>query len=157
MELHLKKLLMKYSLSLITSAIVISNPLLSEAKTEFKDCPECPIMLEIPAGDFSMGSPETEERAITLQQLGAAVWTQIERRCAAEKWEGSRPGPPGGDDKPTWTSVPLEPATVCLYDVDTYIIRPATVSRQCSFVELVALAAQLPISFVSHWCAGTAL
>ena len=53
---------MKYALSLITSAIVISNPLLSEAKTEFKDCPECPIMLEIPAGDFSMGSPETEER-----------------------------------------------------------------------------------------------
>ena len=101
--------------------------------------------------------PKTEERAITLQQLDATVWTQIERRCAAEKWEGSRPGPPGDDGKPTWTSVSLEPATVCLYDVDTYIIRPATVARQCSFVELVALAAQLPISFVSHWCAGTAL
>ena len=96
---------------------------------------------------------KTEERAITLQQLEATVWTQIERRCAAEEWEGSRPGPTGTDGKPTWTSVRLKPATVCLYDVDKYIIRPATVNRQCSFVELVALIAQPPIYFVSHWCA----
>ena len=36
-------------------------------------------------------------------------------------------------------------------DVDTYIIRPATVRRQCSFMELVASALQLPDYFVSHW------
>ena len=94
---------------------------------------------------------KTEERAVTLQQLEHTVWAQIGRRCAAEAWEGSRPGPPGADKKPTWTSVRLAPETVCLYDVDTYIIRPATVRRQCSFMELVASSLQLPHYFVSHW------
>ena len=27
----------------------------------FKDCPECPEMLVVPAGSFIMGSPESEE------------------------------------------------------------------------------------------------
>ena len=82
------------------------------------------------------------------------MWAQVERRCAAEEWEGSRPGPTGADGKPTWTSVRLKPETACLYDIDKYVIRPATVKRQSSFVELVAVVAQPPTYFVSHWCAA---
>jgi formylglycine-generating enzyme required for sulfatase activity len=30
-------------------------------KDSFKDCPECPDMVVVPAGEFMMGSPEDEE------------------------------------------------------------------------------------------------
>ena len=33
----------------------------------FRDCPECPLMVEVPAGSFLMGSPATEERRQTKE------------------------------------------------------------------------------------------
>ena len=91
----------------------------------------------------------TEHRAISLDQLGA-VTAQIERRCLPEGWTGDF-YPPQVIAKETRK---LAPTKVRLYDADKYIIRPATVARQCSFVELVALTPQSPDYFVSHWCAG---
>ena len=78
-----------------------------------------------------------EHRAITLPQL-RAVKAQIGRRCPAEGWT-------------TWKGEPLTPATVALYDVNTFVILPGTVTLQCSFVELLATGPQLPKWFVSHW------
>ena len=78
-----------------------------------------------------------EHRAITLPQL-RAVKAHIGRRCPAEGWT-------------TWQGESLMPATVALYDVNTFVILPGTVNRQCSFVELLATGPQLPKWFVSHW------
>ena len=80
---------------------------------------------------------KTEERGITLAQL-RAVKANISRRCTEQGWA-------------TWTGQPLTPAAVSLYDTAKYIILPATVAQQCSFVELVAREAQSPHWFVSHW------
>ena len=80
---------------------------------------------------------KTEERGITLPQL-RAVKAQIDRRCVAEAWTD-------------WEGRALRPETVSLYDAAKYVIKPATVERQCSFVELFAAAPQLPKWFVSHW------
>ena len=80
---------------------------------------------------------KTEERGITLPQL-RAVKAQIDRRCVAEAWTD-------------WEGRALRPETVSLYDAAKYVIKPATVERQCSFVELFASAPQLPKWFVSHW------
>jgi len=79
----------------------------------------------------------TEERAITLKQL-RAVLAQIDRRCAVEEWSG-------------FTGDTLKPEEVNLYDVNKYVILPATVEKQCSFVELFASSPQKPRFFVSHW------
>ncbi len=32
------------------------------AETSFRDCPSCPLMVPLPAGEFMMGSPESETR-----------------------------------------------------------------------------------------------
>ena len=79
----------------------------------------------------------TEHRAISLTQLTAVI-AHIERRCDREGWA-------------TWKDEPLTPETVSLYDADKYFIRPFTVARECAFVEMVAIADQPPLWFVSHW------
>ena len=89
---------------------------------------------------------KTEERGITLTQLGA-VRSQIQRRCAAEGWAGDFYPP----EVPAKETRALAPENVRLYDAAKHVIKPATVERQCSFVELFASAAQLPKWFVSHW------
>jgi len=83
--------------------------------------------------------PKTELRAATVDQL-QAVAKHIERRCEAEGWADSR--------KP---SVKLTARTVNLYAADGYVIKPATEARQCAYIELVALYAQPPKWFCSHW------
>ena len=96
-----------------------------------------------------IGRPEL--RGITLVQL-RAVEASIKRRCAAEGWQGGRPiGPPDADGKPTLQTVALVVEIVNLYDADKYVIRPLTVARKCSFVEMVARAEQSPKWFVSDW------
>ena len=93
----------------------------------------------------------TEHRAISLDQL-EVVTAQIGRRCVSEGWTGDFFPP----QVPTKETRRLTPAMVRLYDADKYVIRPATVARQCSFVEMVACKPQRPDYFVSHWCAGVA-
>ena len=91
----------------------------------------------------------TEERAISLVQL-EAVWANIERRCKKEKWKGGRPNGTDAEGKPQWMTVALKPENVNLYDADTYVIRPLTVERRCSLVEVLAAGPQPPDWFVSH-------
>ena len=42
---------------------------------------------------------------------------------------------------------------VNLYDLDKYVIRPATEEKQCAMVELMASGEQPPDFFVSHYWA----
>src|SRR5262249_22196061 len=39
------------------------------ALSEFKDCADCPQMVVIPAGDFTMGSPPTEQQAAAQHRV----------------------------------------------------------------------------------------
>lgn len=53
-------------LSIFLILIIITLSLFAQDKTNlkagqtFKDCPTCPEMVVIPAGNFMMGSPENE-------------------------------------------------------------------------------------------------
>src|SRR5438477_7864198 len=42
------------------------------ALTEFRDCAECPHMVVIPAGEFTMGSPPAEQNAETQHRVTIA-------------------------------------------------------------------------------------
>merc|ERR1740124_1764282 len=83
--------------------------------------------------------PGDEQRGITLRQLRAVV-ANIIRRCKKEGWSDHK-----------GKLLTLE--TVTLYDVDKYVIRPFTVSRQLSFVSCLpsTAGAQPPRFFISHW------
>ena len=89
---------------------------------------------------------KTEERGITIRQL-RCVWAEIQRRCVPEQWVAVRPSSEG------WVQVALTPGIVNLYDVDKYLIRPATVEHKCALVELMAKGPQKPKWFVSHFWA----
>lgn len=56
-----------------------------------------------------------------------------------------------------WKGEPLTPQLVNLYDVCGYVIKPATVEPQSSYIELVAEGPQRPKTFVSHWCNSSLL
>ena len=114
--------------------------------------------------------PETEERGISPRQL-LALWMHIEASCVKEGWVGAREftaenadlpwveeGKPtvlSTKEMPVWHKIKLTPKLVNLYDCNSYVIKPATSRRRCSYVELVAenVARQMPKWFVSHWCA----
>jgi hypothetical protein len=83
--------------------------------------------------------PKAELRAATVDQLQALA-KHIERRCEAEGWADSRD-----------PSIKLTARTVSLYAADGYVIRPATEARKCAYIELVAICAQPPKWFCSHW------
>ena len=83
--------------------------------------------------------PETELRAATVRQL-EAVAKHIKRRCEAEGWADNQD-----------PSTKLTAKTVNLYSANEYVIRPATEERKCAYIELVALCAQQPKWFCSHW------
>lgn len=90
--------------------------------------------------DLSKGGcviSKTEARAITLLQL-RQVFKHIERRCVTEQWVDR-------------LGNLLTPDKVTLYDTATHVIKPATLTRQCSLVELMATGPQRPAWFVSHW------
>ena len=93
---------------------------------------------------------KTEERAISLVQL-EAVEANVVRRCEKEKWKGGRPDGTDAEGKPKWKTVALTPETVNLYDADKYLIKPVTVARRCSLVEVLAAGPQPPDWFVSHF------
>ena len=108
------------------------------------------IDLEFRALDGGCKIELTEERAISLVQL-EAVWANIERRCEKEKWEGGRPDGTDAEGKVKWKTVALTPESVNLYDADKYLIKPVTVARRCSLVEVLAAGPQPPDWFVSHF------
>jgi hypothetical protein len=86
---------------------------------------------------------KTEERGLLLEQL-RKVYAHIERRLASDRYWRAKP--PGSKPLPI-----TDPKAVTLYDAAKYVIKPATVQAQCSMVELMATASQLPKWFVSHW------
>lgn len=45
---------------LLTSLLMAGSAFAQEPGETFQDCPECPTMVVVPAGDFMMGSPENE-------------------------------------------------------------------------------------------------
>ena len=86
----------------------------------------------------------TELRGITLTQL-RDLWTKIAGRADEggylQGWK-ERNGNTCHKD------------TVSLYSVVKYLVKPETLERKCSYVELVAppgTEAQTPRWFVSHW------
>jgi len=83
--------------------------------------------------------PKPELRAITVGQLNKLT-KHVKRRCEPEEWADSR------DPSNKFT-----PETFNLYAMDVYVIRPATEARECAYVELVAICAQPPKWFCSHW------
>ena len=78
-----------------------------------------------------------EERGMNLQQL-RGLSGQIDRRCIAEGWT-------------TVAGDRLTPETVTMHDAVRYVIKPATATRLCSYVEVFAPAPQPPEWVVSHW------
>jgi hypothetical protein len=66
---------------------------------------------------------ETAARGISVRQL-LVLYELVKRRCVAEGWTN-------------WAGELLTPETVNLYDLNKYVIMPATKAHQCSYVELV--------------------
>ena len=59
---------------LITAPVAIAMPRLSSGeKKMFKDCADCPQMVVIPAGDFTMGSPDDEPKRVNEHEDQARV------------------------------------------------------------------------------------
>lgn len=95
-------------------------------------------------GRCVMESPA--ERGITLKQLRRLTRHVTRRLRGGEVWLVSRYREMG------WQEVEMAvPEDVVLYDVNTYVILPATTSERCSMVELLAEHEQKPDYFVSHW------
>ena len=57
------------TLALCTGALALSGcgESIPVAGDEFKDCDDCPTMVEIPAGSFQMGHPKEEEPWLTIE------------------------------------------------------------------------------------------
>ena len=85
---------------------------------------------------------KTELRGISLNQLTHGVWSNVDRRCLTECWASTDPSKQGEL---------LTPESVNLYDLNHFLIRPATIARECSLVEVFAETVQPPHWFVSHW------
>jgi len=83
--------------------------------------------------------PKTEERGITTPQL-QDVYAAIEEKsgtwCAAEQFGGQL--------------LNLPPEQINLYHVNDNHIKLVTADQKCSYVELVAIAAQPPEWFISQ-------
>jgi formylglycine-generating enzyme required for sulfatase activity len=88
----------------------------------FKDCPECPDMVVIPAGSFMMGSPETEpgrssdpnlgpvegpQRLVHVPQFAAGKFDVTKGQWAAFVKDTSRPA--GGNCG--WANLPSQDST----------------------------------------------
>jgi hypothetical protein len=76
-----------------------------------------------PATEMGTVIDETAARGISVRQL-LVMYERVKRRCVAEGWTN-------------WAGELLTPETVTLYDLNKYVIMPATKAHQCSYVELV--------------------
>ncbi len=79
-----------------------------------------------PVPDGTCKIDETAARGISVRQL-LVMYELVKRRCVAEGWTN-------------WAGELLTPETVTLYDLNKYVIMPATKAHQCSYVELVTVA-----------------
>jgi hypothetical protein len=71
---------------------------------------------------------ETADRGISVRQL-LVLYELVKQRCVLEGWTN-------------WAGELLTPETVTLYDLNKYVIMPATKAHQCSYVELVTGAGE---------------
>lgn len=91
---------------------------------------------------------DTAKRGITLPQLRLIEQHLQKRLDAGEELMVSRPK---GDD---WIQERVTQVDMLnLYDINALVILPATMGRTCSMVEIMAVEAQCPDYFVSHWSA----
>ena len=118
-----------------------ASPLkLEDESTPFQGTVELnPTFEDLHEGKPGCVIPKPELRAITVGQLNKLT-KHVERRCEPEEWADSR------NPRNKFTA-----QTFNLYAMDAYIVRPATKARKCAYVELVAICAQPPKWFCSHW------
>ena len=90
--------------------------------------------------------PQTEMRAISLDQLNLVMKHVTRRLKEGEVWQVSR----FENGKMAQKDL-TDPAVVQLYDICTHVIVPATAALQLSLVEAMATSSQKPSYFVSHW------
>lgn len=90
--------------------------------------------------------PDTAKRAITLDQLTVLVRHTRRRIEGGETWPVKRYVSGAMID-----SIVSDPKEVNLYDLDRFVVRPATKPYQCAMVELMAEGEQPPDYFVSHF------
>eukprot|EP00929_Paragymnodinium_shiwhaense_P121744 TRINITY_DN9411_c0_g2_i1.p1 TRINITY_DN9411_c0_g2~~TRINITY_DN9411_c0_g2_i1.p1 ORF type:complete len:752 (-),score=139.68 TRINITY_DN9411_c0_g2_i1:937-3192(-) len=86
---------------------------------------------------------DTELRAITLTQL-QRVSAFLESQCAF--WHDTAP-----PEVSCTSGSPLEFKSLNLYHVNEWLIKPATLLRQCAFLELLTAREQPPQWYLSHW------
>ncbi len=80
--------------------------------------------------------PDTGMRAMSLDQL-ERILRHAAIRLESETWWG-------------WGGQQLDLGAISLYDLNSYVILPATLSAQCSMMELMAGREQQPDYFVSQ-------
>ena len=51
------------SVLLLLSFVLLPGLALAQGFWQFRDCPDCPVMVALPGGGFSMGVPAGEEEA----------------------------------------------------------------------------------------------
>ena len=78
---------------------------------------------------------KTEDRGITLRQL-LALWDHVKKCCVKEGWTSTNPGK---------RNERLTPETVTLYDLNAFVIMPATLEKRTSYVELVVEAGECEV------------
>jgi formylglycine-generating enzyme required for sulfatase activity/DNA-binding winged helix-turn-helix (wHTH) protein len=65
--------------------LTTAAPGMPQPRPSFKDCADCPEMVALPAGEFIMGSPESERGRLNVEGLPRAV--SIPKRIAIGKFE----------------------------------------------------------------------
>lgn len=108
-----------------------------DQNTEVADLAQADFRDLTGSGDGFCPIKKAEHRAITISQLKNIV-AYIEKRLKKETWLDRLENA-------------VAETTINLYDTCKFVLLPCTFDRQCSYVERVAKAAQLPVWFVSHW------
>ena len=72
----------------ISATWLVTPALAWEPGEEFSDCDECPLMVVVPAGEFTMGSPESEE--LRADDEGPQHPVTISKAFAVGKFEVTR-------------------------------------------------------------------
>ena len=90
---------------------------------------------------------DAAERAISLEQLDACL-RHVERRfTAGEAWMVKRAG-----SKVSFADTEISSAARAnMHDLNAYVLKPMTMRRKCSYVEMVAREAQPPDFFAAHF------
>lgn len=72
-------------------SLTVSHPATAQAQApgaSFRDCPDCPEMIVVPAGDFTIGSPQSEKDRIDAESPPRRM--RIEHPFAVGKFEITR-------------------------------------------------------------------